>query len=61
MFGVLKGTVSRDFRPLVFSSNNPTWAPYFAYCYEFAKIFDYEIADFGTSGVNDTAGAKNDP
>jgi hypothetical protein len=22
-----KGTVSRDFRPLVFSSNNPTWAP----------------------------------
>jgi hypothetical protein len=22
---------------------------------EFAKIFDFEIADFGLSGVNDTA------
>jgi hypothetical protein len=22
---ILKGTVSRDFRPLVFSSNNPIW------------------------------------
>jgi hypothetical protein len=32
-----------------------------SYCFEFAKIFDYEIADFGTSAVNDTAGAKNDP
>jgi hypothetical protein len=27
LFYFLKGTVSRDFRPLVFSSNNPTWAP----------------------------------
>jgi hypothetical protein len=33
----------------------------FAYGFEFAKIFDSQIADFGTSGVNDTAGAKNDP
>jgi hypothetical protein len=23
-------------------------------------MFDYEIADFGCSGVNDTAGDKND-
>jgi hypothetical protein len=28
---------------------------------EFAKIFDFEIADFGLSGVNYTAQAKNNP
>jgi hypothetical protein len=28
---------------------------------EFSKIFDFEIADFGLSGFNDTAQAKNDP
>jgi hypothetical protein len=33
----------------------------FAYGFEFAKIFDFEIADFGLSGANDTAQAKNDP
>jgi hypothetical protein len=33
----------------------------FAYGLEFAKILDFEIADFGLSCVNDTAGAKNDP
>jgi hypothetical protein len=37
--------VSRDFLPLVFSSNNPTWAlinglNIFAYGFEFAKVFD---------------------
>jgi hypothetical protein len=33
----------------------------FAYGFEFAKIFNFEIAGFGLSGVNDTAGAENDP
>jgi hypothetical protein len=33
----------------------------FAYGFEFAKIFDFEIADFGLSGVNYTAEDKNDP
>jgi hypothetical protein len=56
--------MSRDFRPLVFSSNNFPKAPdtrvksLFAYGLEFAKIFDFEIADFRLSGVNDTAQAK---
>jgi hypothetical protein len=30
------------------------------FAYGFAKISDFNIADFGTSGVKDTAGAKND-
>jgi hypothetical protein len=33
----------------------------FAYGLEFAKIFNFEIVNFGLSGVNDTAQAKNDP
>jgi hypothetical protein len=33
----------------------------FAYGFEFAKIFDYELGDFGHIGVKDTAVAKNDP
>jgi hypothetical protein len=32
-----------------------------AYGFKMAKIFEYEIADFGTSGINDTARAKIDP
>jgi hypothetical protein len=36
-------------RPLIHGIKN------FAYGLEFAKIFDFEIADFGHSGVNDTA------
>jgi hypothetical protein len=31
-----------------------------AYGLNFAKIFDFEIADLGLSGVNDTAEAKKD-
>jgi hypothetical protein len=31
------------------------------YGLEFAKIFDFEIADFSLSGVNDTAVTKNNP
>jgi hypothetical protein len=33
----------------------------FEYGFEFAKIFDHEIADFGDSGVNDTAVSISDP
>jgi hypothetical protein len=32
-----------------------------AYGLEVAKIFIFEIANFGLSGVNDTAEDKNDP
>jgi hypothetical protein len=36
----VKGTVSRDFRPSVFSSKHPSWAPQ-KYKFEFAKIFQF--------------------
>jgi hypothetical protein len=57
----VKETVSQDFRPLVFFIKQSHLGPWltglslFAYGFEFAKIFDYEIADFCNSGVNDTA------
>jgi hypothetical protein len=49
--------LTRDFRPQVFSSNNFPWA-LFEYGFEFAKIFEYEIADLGNIGVNDLAVPK---
>jgi hypothetical protein len=50
---LVKGAVSRDFRPLVFFHQTIPPRP----------LIDWlnQIADFGTSGVNDTVGAKNDP
>jgi hypothetical protein len=62
----IKETVSRDFRLLVFHKTT-SLRPLihrlkpFCICLEFAKIFDFEIADFGLSGVNHTAEAKDDP
>jgi hypothetical protein len=58
----IKGTVSRDFRPSVFSSINPSWAlihrlKHFAYGFEFEKKFDSEIAKIGLRGVNEIAEA----
>jgi hypothetical protein len=66
-FDTVKGTLSRDFRPLFFSSNNSIWDPdtwveiLFAYGFVFTEIFDYEIDFFVVSGFNNTAGHKSDP
>jgi hypothetical protein len=53
--------LSRDFQPLVFSSNNPGpwftgWSP-FAYGIVFAEKIDLKIAKIWSCGVNDTAGS----
>jgi hypothetical protein len=61
-FVLLKDTLSRDFRPLVYFINQHDLDPWstveshFEYGFEFAKIFDYETAIFLAIGVNDTAG-----
>jgi hypothetical protein len=54
----VKGTVSREFRPLAFFHQTILpWPlingamPCCIYGFEFAKIFEFEIAIFGTSGV----------
>jgi hypothetical protein len=57
---LLKGTLTRDVKPLVFShKTTPPGSWYtgslFEYGFEFAKKIDYEIADFGHSGVIYTA------
>jgi hypothetical protein len=63
----IKGTLTRDFRSLVISSNSSPIGPCYSglnlseYDFEFAKKIDYEIADFGHSGGNDTTVTKNDP
>jgi hypothetical protein len=51
--------VSRDFRPLVFHQTTPSGPlihglKFKKKQFEFAEIFDYEIAKFVVSGVNDT-------
>jgi hypothetical protein len=63
---LFKESLTRDFRPLFFSSNNSPLAPdtrvktFLEYGFEFAEKIDYEIVDFHSSGVNDTAVTKND-
>jgi hypothetical protein len=52
-FQTFKGTLSRDFRLLVFSSNNSIGAPdprvkaFLHMTSKFAEIFGYEIVFFG--------------
>jgi hypothetical protein len=54
-----KGTLTRDFRPLVFSSHQTPPRPLIhGYGFEFAKKIDNENNDFGLSGVNGPAVTK---
>jgi hypothetical protein len=56
----MNGTVSRDFRHLGCFIKQLHLGPWsteksiFEYRFELAEIFDYEIADFVVTGVNDT-------
>ncbi len=49
----LKGTVARDFSPLVFSTNRPHIVPEFTpwnifeFCFEFAEIFVFKVVPRG--------------
>jgi hypothetical protein len=57
---LLKGQCHEIFN-LCFFHQATSPRPLIAYGLEFAKIVDFEIADFGLSGVNETAEAKNEP